>query len=71
MKVLIAWIWILILTIPIVLGVLTYTRKEDARALRLQGIEAQLNTIQLQLSQEKVIPYKGRNAKLLEKIQGE
>jgi len=65
MKVLIVWFWIFIF---IVFGVLTYTRKEDARALRLQAIEAQLNTIQLQLSQEKVIPWKSKNAKLLEKI---
>jgi len=45
---------------------LIYTHKEDARELRFQAIEAQLNTIQLQLSQEQVIPCKSRNAKLLE-----
>jgi len=68
MKIFIAWLWILMLTIPMVLGVLTYVHKEDARELRLQAIEAQLNTIQLQLSQEKVILCTSRNAKLLEKI---
>jgi len=67
MKVLIAWLWIVVISVLIIACTLIYTHKEDARELRFQAIEAQLNTIQLQLSQEKVIPCKSRNAKLLEK----